>query len=42
MMWRDSSISRATERGATKRATSWKYSLGWGIFKILVQKGFKK
>jgi hypothetical protein len=34
-MWRDSTISRATELGATKMTTSWIYGLGEIIFKIL-------
>jgi hypothetical protein len=35
IMWRDSSISRATRLGATKRATSWNFSWGGVSFKIL-------
>jgi hypothetical protein len=33
--WRDSSISRVTRLGATKMATSWKFSWGGVSFKIL-------
>jgi hypothetical protein len=37
-MWRDSTISRATELGVTKRATSFKYSLGELFLKFYFKK----
>jgi hypothetical protein len=40
-VWRDSIISHATELGATKRASCWKYSLG-GLFLKFYFKKLKK
>jgi len=41
MQWRDSVTSHAKFRGATKKITSWNFSLGGVIYKILVLKGLK-